>query len=134
MLREGRVPKVYNWLINYLVKKSPPVEDLWLVWFGDPDPAFASAGWALTTERVAKDPDGLDVIETDLREVPDRLQRAMNACLAQLCICHAGYRKRSLSIGERLEVLKGYLTPPAALPRMRRIMNPHACRKLLPVS
>ena len=118
MLREARVPKVHDWLVNYVVKKSPHSEDLRLAWFADPDPAVASAAWALTTERVAKNPDGLDlaalldVIEAEMRDAPDRLQWAMNHCLAQIGIERPEHRARALDIGERLEVLKDYPTPP----------------------
>ncbi|MFF3217199.1 DNA alkylation repair protein [Streptomyces sp. NPDC002886] len=118
MLRDARTPKVHDWLVNYVVKKSPHAEELRLVWFADPDPVVASAGWALTTERVAKKPDGLDlaglldVIEAEMKDAPDRLQWAMNHCLAQIGIEHAEYRARALAIGERLEVLKDYPTPP----------------------
>jgi 3-methyladenine DNA glycosylase AlkD len=77
----------------------------------------ASAGWALTTERVRKDPEGLDlaglldVIEAQMKDSPDRLQWAMNECLGRIGIEHAGYRARAIDIGERLEVLKDYPTP-----------------------
>ena len=56
MLREARAPKVHDWLVNYVVKKNPHAEELRLRWFSDPDPVVASAGWALTTERVARSP------------------------------------------------------------------------------
>ncbi|BAS10947.1 conserved hypothetical protein [Arthrobacter sp. Hiyo4] len=61
MLREARAPKVHDWLVNYVVKKSPHAEDLRVAWTADPDPVVASAGWALTSERVAKKPAGLDL-------------------------------------------------------------------------
>lgn len=61
MVREARTPKVHDWLVNYVVKKSPHAEELRLAWSADPDPVVASAGWALTVERVAKKPDGLDL-------------------------------------------------------------------------
>jgi 3-methyladenine DNA glycosylase AlkD len=118
MLREARTPKVHDWLVNYVVKKSPHAEELRLAWFADPDPVVASAGWALTTERVAKKPEGLDlaglldVIEAEMKDAPDRLQWAMNHCLAQIGIEHAEHRARAVGIGERLEVLKDYPTPP----------------------
>ncbi|MFF4852964.1 DNA alkylation repair protein [Streptomyces sp. NPDC001194] len=118
MLREARTPKVHDWLVNYVVKKSPHAQELRSAWFADPDPVVASAGWALTTERVAKRPEGLDlaglldVIETRMQDAPDRLQWAMNHCLAQIGIEHAEYRARAIAIGERLEVLKDYPTPP----------------------
>ena len=118
MLREARTPKVHDWLVNYVVKKNPHAEELRLAWSADPDPVVASAGWALTTERVAKKPEGLDlaglldVIEAEMRDAPDRLQWAMNHCLAQIGIEHAEHRARAIDIGERLEVLKDYPTPP----------------------
>ncbi|WP_326999846.1 DNA alkylation repair protein [Dactylosporangium sp. NBC_01737] len=118
MLREARVPKVHDWLVSYVVKKHPDAEALRLTWFADADPVVASAGWALTTERVAKSPAGLDlpglldVIEARMRDAPQRLQWAMNHCLAQIGIEHAGHRARAIDIGERLEVLKDYPTPP----------------------
>ncbi|MCX4545811.1 DNA alkylation repair protein [Streptomyces sp. NBC_01565] len=118
MLRGARTPKVHDWLVNYVVKKSPHAEDLRLAWFADPDPVVASAGWALTSGRVVKKPEGLDlaalldVIEAQMKDAPDRLQWAMNHCLAQIGIQHAEYRARAIGIGERLEVLKDYPTPP----------------------
>lgn len=118
MLREARAPKVHDWLVNYVVKKSPHAEELRLAWSADADPVVASAGWALTTERVAKKPEGLDlaglldVIEAQMKNAPDRLQWAMNHCLAQIGIEHPEHRARAIGIGERLEVLKDYPTSP----------------------
>ncbi|MFB6907964.1 DNA alkylation repair protein [Streptomyces bacillaris] len=118
MIREARAPKVHDWLVNYVVKKSPYAEELRLAWTADPDPVVASAGWALTTERVAKKPEGLDLgglldtVEAEMKDAPDRLQWAMNHCLAQIGIHHPGHRVRAVAIGERLEVLKDYPTPP----------------------
>lgn len=118
MVREARTPKVLDWLVNYVVKKSKHAEDLRLAWFADPDPVVASAGWALTSERVRKSPDGLDLaglldlIEAEMKDAPDRLQWAMNDCLGNIGIHHAKFRDRAIDIGERLEVLKDYPTPP----------------------
>lgn len=118
MVRETRTPKVHDWFVNYVVKKSPHAEDLRAAWLADPDPVVASAGWALTADRVVKKPDGLDltglldVIEAQMKDAPDRLQWAMNSCLAQIGIEHPEHRARALEIGERLGVLKDYPTPP----------------------
>jgi 3-methyladenine DNA glycosylase AlkD len=118
MLRQARAPKVHDWLVNYVVKKSPHAEELRVTWTDDPDQVVASAGWALTTERVAKKPEGLDLpglldtIEAEMKDAPDRLQWAMNHTLAQIGIEHADHRARAIGIGERLEVLKDYPTPP----------------------
>lgn len=118
MVRETRVPKVHDWFVNYVVKKSPHAEDLRTAWMADPDPVVASAGWALTSDRVVKKSEGLDlaglldVIEAQMKAAPGRLQWAMNTCLAQIGIEHPEHRTRALEIGERLGVLEDYPTPP----------------------
>lgn len=118
MLRGAGSPKVHGWLVNYVVKKNPHAEDLRRVWLDDPDPVVASAGWALTTERVGKKPAGLDLdglldtIEAEMKDAPERLQWAMNECLANIGIENPALRARAIAIGERLEVLKDYPTPP----------------------
>jgi 3-methyladenine DNA glycosylase AlkD len=61
---------------------------------------------------VAKNPEGLDLtglldtVESEMRDAPDRLQWAMNTCLATIGIQHPEHRPRAIDIGERLEVLK----------------------------
>ena len=118
MLRESRTPKVQDWLVGYVVKKSPHAEELRTAWFDDPDPAVAGAGWALTSDRVVRAPEGLDLpglldlVETQMVAAPGRLQWAMNTCLAQIGIEHPALRERALEIGERLGVLRDYPTPP----------------------
>ena len=123
MLREAPTPKVHDWLVSYMVKKSPHREALREAWFADPDPVVASAGWALTSDRIAKTsagetPEGLDLdalldrIEAEMKDAPERLQWAMNQCLAEIGIHDARRRERAIAIGEELEVLKDYPTPP----------------------
>lgn len=118
MLREARATKVHDWLINYVVKKNARAEDLRVSWFDDANPEVASAGWTLTTNLVGKKPEQLDLdglldtIETEMKHAPDRLQWAMNNCLAEIGIRHEAHRARAIAIGERLEVLKDYPTPP----------------------
>lgn len=118
MLRTAGSPKVHDWLLSNLVKKSRHKEELRRVWFADPDPVVASAGWALTSERVLKKPDGidqsalLDQIEAEMQQAPERLQWAMNDTLAQIGITNPELRERARGIGERLQVLKDYPTPP----------------------
>lgn len=117
MVREARTRKVHDWLIGYVVKKGPHAEALRLAWLNDADPVVASAGWALTADRVVKQPEGLDlpglldVIEEQMAEAQDRLQWEMNACLAQIGIENPDLRPRALEIGERLGVLRDYPTP-----------------------
>ena len=118
MLRDSRVPKVHGWLVNYIVKKSPHAEALCLAWTDDPDPVVASAGWALTSERVNRKPEGLDLsglldtIEAEMADAPERLQWAMNETLSYIGIENPDLRARAIDIGERLGVLRDYPTPP----------------------
>ncbi|MFN8629087.1 MAG: DNA alkylation repair protein [Chloroflexota bacterium] len=118
MLRTARSPKVQDWLVGYVVLKSPHAEALRRAWFDDPSLNVAAAGWSMTAHRIEKDPDGLDLgdlldrIEAQMKDAPGRLQWAMNTCLGQIGICHPAYRARAIAIGERLEVLKDYPTPP----------------------
>lgn len=118
MVREARSPKVHDWLVNYVVKKSAHSEELRGRWMQDKDPVVESAGWALTSERVNKDPEGLDLdglldtIESRMKDAPERLQWGMNNTLAYIGIEFPELRERAVGIGERLEVLKDYPTPP----------------------
>ncbi|WP_230115914.1 DNA alkylation repair protein [Microbacterium oxydans] len=118
MLRETRPPKVNDWFVNYLAKKTPLAEELRLRWFDDADPTVAAAAWSLTSVRVAKTPEGLDLehlldlVERDMKDAPSRLQWSMNETLAQIGIHHPALRPRALEIGDRLQVLADYPTPP----------------------
>lgn len=118
MLRDSRVPKVHGWLVSYIVKKSPHAEALRVSWMDDPDPVVASAGWALTSERVNRKPEGLDesglldVIEAEMADAPERLQWAMNETLSYIGIENPDLRNRAIDIGERLGVLRDYPTSP----------------------
>lgn len=118
MLRETRPPKVNDWFVSYVAKKSPLAEEMRLRWFDDSDPTVAAAAWALTGERVAKKPEGLDLedlldrIERDMKDAPMRPQWTMNETLAQIGIHHPHLRGRAREIGERLQVLADYPTAP----------------------
>lgn len=106
-----------------------------LAWFADPAPVVASAGWALTTERVAKNPEGLDPPGAarhhrgGMRDAPDRPRWATNHCLALIGIEHPAHRARAIDIVGRLEVFKDYPTPRTARPRSRPSGSPGWCRQ-----
>lgn len=118
MLRDARVPKVTDWLLGYVVKKSPHADELREAWHDDPDPAVAAGAWAIAADRAAKKPDVLDLdgllneIESEMKGAPARKQWEMNNTLAAIGIAHEDLRERAIDIGERLEVLKDYPTPP----------------------
>ncbi|SBS74138.1 DNA alkylation repair protein [uncultured Microbacterium sp.] len=118
MLRDAHAPKVVDWLVSYIVKPGPHVEELRRRWIDDEDATVSGAGWALTAHTVTKKPELLDLeavldtIESDMKEAPGRRQWEMNTTLAMIGIHHPDLRSRALDIGERLEVLKDYPTPP----------------------
>ena len=118
MLRGARTPKVHDWLVSYIVAKSRHADELRERWMRDEDPVVQSAGWALTAQRVQKEPEGLDLpalldrIAAEMKDAPERLQWGMNTCLAHIGIENPELRGRARGIGERLGVLKDYPTPP----------------------
>lgn len=118
MIRQARAPKVHDWLVSYVVKKSAHLEDLRLAWTEDADQLVASAGWDLNSHQVYKKPEVLDLpglldtIEAQMKDAPKDLQWAINNTLAAIGIENPDLRPRALAIGERLEVLKDYPTPP----------------------
>ncbi|WP_061962443.1 DNA alkylation repair protein [Demequina flava] len=119
MLRDAQRPKVRDWLLGYVVAKSAHMEALRVLWFHDADTHVQAAGWALTALRLRKrNSEGLDLtalldqIETQMKDAPADLQWEMNNALAYIGIEHEDRRKRALTIGENLEVLKDYPTPP----------------------
>lgn len=120
MLRDAGTPKVHTWFLTYIVMKSRHTEELRTRWFTDGDPRMASAGWALTTRRLVKNPDEvseeepgdlLDIIDSTLPDSPDPLQWSQNECLAQIGINYPEFRERAVETGERHGVLKDYPTP-----------------------
>ncbi|MGW8482390.1 DNA alkylation repair protein [Microbacterium sp. NPDC055903] len=122
MLRQTAVPKVNDWFVNYLAKKSPLADELRLRWFEDADPTVSAAAWSLTADRIAKgrseglDLDGLlDLIERNMKDAPSRPQWAMNETLAHIGIRHPELRPRALAIGEELQVLADYPTAPGCI-------------------
>jgi 3-methyladenine DNA glycosylase AlkD len=117
MIRDIRSPKLLDWFVVNMVKPSKHADELRLRW-KDGDDLIGRAGWSLTTDRVVKNTDGLDLdallaqIEKELKRAPAQKQWAMNHCLAEIGIEHARLRERAIAIGERLKVLIDYPTPP----------------------
>jgi 3-methyladenine DNA glycosylase AlkD len=79
MVREIHSPKLLDWFIVNVVKFSRHVEQLRLAW-QDGDDLVGCGGWKLTTERVVKSAEGLDLkalldqIEREMKQVPAHKQ------------------------------------------------------------
>ena len=81
-----------------------------------PDRMAARAGWSLTTARVTKSPDGLDLsalldrIESEMGSAPAEVQWTMNFVRGETGIRFPAHRERALAIGESLGVFRDYPT------------------------
>lgn len=122
MIDDANTPKLLDWFVSYVVKPSKHAETLRVRWKDAPDTARSRAGWSLTTTRVVKKPEGLDLvrlldeIEAEMKQAPGPKQWAMNHCLAEIGIRNPELRARAIDIGERLEVLKDYPASPGCTP------------------
>lgn len=121
MVRGIGSPKLLDWFIVNVVKPGKHTEELRLRWKDDDD-LVGRAGWSLTTDRVVKNAEGLDLealldqIERELRQTPEHKQWPMNHCLAEIGIHHPQWRKRAIAIGENLKVLIDYPASPGCTP------------------
>ena len=114
LVRSVGFVQVADWLNSYLVKKYPDKETLRQRWMADDDPWIARAGWSLTSERIGKNPEGLDLpalldrIESEMGGAAPEAQWTMNFCLAGIGIHFPKYRKRAIAIGEALGLYRDY--------------------------
>lgn len=114
MVRSIGWAQIADWFNSYIVKNHPDKETLRLQWMTQDDPWAARAGWSLTAERVAKQPETLDLpalldrIESEMGDAAAPVQWTMNSCLASIGIHIPKHRKRALAIGEKLGVYRDY--------------------------
>jgi 3-methyladenine DNA glycosylase AlkD len=114
MVRSISFVRVADWLNSYVVRQHPDKETLRQDWMTADDRWAARAGWDLTSERVAKNPDGLDVpalldrIESEMAGADPEVQWTMNTTLATIGIHFPKLRKRAIAIGEKLGVYRDY--------------------------
>jgi 3-methyladenine DNA glycosylase AlkD len=114
MVRSATFAQLAEWLNSYVVKNHPDKEALRQVWMAADDPWAARAGWSLTSERIAKSPEGLNLpallerIESEMGGAAPEVQWTMNFCLAGIGIHFPKYRKRAIAIGETLGLYRDY--------------------------
>ncbi len=114
MVRAGSFGQVADWLGSYVIKHHPDKESLRQTWLQDADPWAGRAGWGLTAERIAKSPDGIDIvalldrIEAEMGSAAPPVQWTMNSCLAEIGIHFPAQRERAIAIGEALGVYRDY--------------------------
>ena len=61
MVRSASVAQLADWVNAYVVKEYPDKESLRKKWMTSSDPWAARAGWSLTSGRIARNADGLDL-------------------------------------------------------------------------
>ena len=114
MVRSIAFVRVADWLVAYVVRQHPDKETLRQKWMATDDRWAARAGWDLTSERVAKSPDGLDPpalldrLESEMASADPEVQWTMNMTLATIGIHFPKHRKRAIAIGEKLGVYRDY--------------------------
>jgi 3-methyladenine DNA glycosylase AlkD len=114
MVRSVTFVQVADWLNSYVVKNHPDKEALRQKWMTSDSPWAARAGWSLTSERIAKSPEGLDLpaildrIESEMADAAPEVQWTMNFCLAGIGIHFLKHRKRAIAIGEKLGIYRDY--------------------------
>ena len=103
-----------DWFYNYIVKEYPDKEQFREKWMNSGNMMLARAGWSLTSGRITRSPEGIDMpaildrIEKEMPKAASEIQWTMNTALAQIGINHPQYRKRALEIGERLGIYRDY--------------------------
>jgi 3-methyladenine DNA glycosylase AlkD len=103
-----------DWLNAYVVKDHPESESLREAWMDSDNSWAARAGWSLTSGRVVRKPEGLnlpqllDRIESEMPAAPREVQWTMNTTLAQIGINFPKHRKRAIEIGETLGIFRDY--------------------------
>jgi 3-methyladenine DNA glycosylase AlkD len=114
MVRSISFVRVADWLISYVVRQHPDKEALRQEWMTSDDRWAARAGWDLTSERVAKSPEGLDVpalldrIESEMATAAPEVQWTMNNTLATVGIHFPKHRKRAIAIGEKIGLYRDW--------------------------
>lgn len=114
MLKSISFVWVADWLHSYVTKEHADKEALRQKWLTSKDRWTARAGWQLTAGRVAKSPEGLDIvalltrIEKEMAAAAPEVQWTMNACLAEIGIHFPEHRKRAIAIGEKLGIYRDY--------------------------
>ncbi|QNR82996.1 DNA alkylation repair protein [Pedobacter riviphilus] len=103
-----------DWFYNYIVKEYPDKEQFREKWMNSENVMLARAGWSLTSGRITREPEGIDIprildrIEKEMPKVAPEIQWTMNTALAQIGINHPDYRERALAIGEKLGIYRDY--------------------------
>lgn len=107
---------VTDWLYANVIKNHPEKENLRKKWMESGKGMAARLGWNLSSGRVAREPEGLDLpgllarIESEMPAAAPEVQWTMNGALAQIGIHFPEHRARAIAIGEKLGIYRDYPT------------------------
>ena len=114
MVRSLKFVEVADWLNSYLVKNHSENEALRNAWIDSDDPMATRTGWNLTSLRVIKSPEGLnlseilDCLESQMGIASPKAQWTINFTLAEIGIHFPELREGAILIGEKLGVYRDY--------------------------
>ncbi|QKJ31945.1 DNA alkylation repair protein [Mucilaginibacter mali] len=114
MLRAEQFTQIVDWLYTNIIKERSDKEQLRQQWMQSDDVMLARLGWSLTSGRITRSPEGIDIpalldrLEKEMPAAAPGVQWTMNTALAQIGINHPEYRDRALAIGERLGIYRDY--------------------------
>lgn len=114
--------RVADWLNSYVVRNHPDKEWLRQGWMDDENPWAARSGWDLTSERIGKKPEGLDLpalldrIEAEMGSAAPEVQWTMNFCLGGIGIHFPEFRERAIAIGEKLGLYRDWPVSKGCIP------------------
>lgn len=122
MVRTISFSRVADWLNSYVVRQHPDKEALRKEWMAEDDRWAARSGWDLTSERVGKSPDGLDLaalldrIESEMADAKPEVQWTMNFTLGGIGIHDPKLRKRAIAIGEKIGLYRDWPVSKGCIP------------------
>ncbi len=117
MVEQASFAQLADWVNSYVVKEHPENESVREEWMGSSDPWLARAGWNLTSIRIARSPEGVDLpdllarIESEMPTAAPPTQWTMNNCLAGIGIHVPELRQKAIDIGEKMGIYRDYPVP-----------------------
>jgi 3-methyladenine DNA glycosylase AlkD len=114
MASEIPSPQVADYFATNIAKNHPAKESRRETWMSSEQEMKRRIGWSLTTERVVKNREGLDLdrlldrIEVEMPAAPRHAQWALNHCLAEIGIRSPQHRERAVRIGEKIGAFRDY--------------------------
>lgn len=117
LILTAKAPKVREWVINYIAKKSKHLAAMRDGWINDDRTLLKTGGWELMAHSMSKGDasaqasEVLDKLTSEMGRAQRDVQWAMNNTLAQIGINHPDLRERAVKLGEQIGAFKDYPTP-----------------------